>query len=87
MNPKLIFYEKAGEPNTVVLHIPVHYPGTYHQEDEHDVKKRLEVLKRAQHRIKNEIASAENRINNDAIKASGQVDLETAIKNEEHGKR
>lgn len=87
MNPKLIFYEKTGEPNTIVLHIPVHYPGTYHQEDEHDVQKRLAVLKRAQHRINNEIKSAEARIRINTIKASGQVDLETAIKNEELGKR
>lgn len=87
-NPKLIFYEKAsGEANTVVLHIPVHYPGSYHQEDEYDPKKRLAVLKRAQQRINNEIRSAEARIYDEAVKKSGQVDLETAIKNEERGRK
>lgn len=86
-NPKLIFYEKTAEPNTVVLHVPVHYPGTYQQEDETDPKKRLYVLKRAKHRINAEIKSAEARIEAEAIKQSGQVDIETAIKNEENGRR
>lgn len=76
MTPKHIYFEKAKEPNTVVLHIPIHYPGEYHQGDELDTKKRLAVLKRAQHRIKEEIKSAEIKIEADEIKKSGQLTIE-----------
>lgn len=81
-NPKHIYYEKTKEPNIVVLHIPVHYPGPYEQEDEHDPKKRLAVLKRAQHRIKKEIKAAERRIENDEIKNSNQISIEQVIEEE-----
>jgi hypothetical protein len=81
-NPKNIYYEAAlGEPNTVVLHIPVHYPGEYQQGDELNPKKRLAVLKRALHRIKDEIKSAEHHIEAEAYEKSGQITLEQAIEN------
>jgi len=81
-NPKHIFYEKTGEPNVVVLHVPVHYPGPYEQEDEHNPKKRLAVLKRALQRIRQEIVIANTRIEQDEIKNSNQIDIETIIKEE-----
>ncbi len=82
MNPKNIYFEAAkGEPNTVILHVPVHYPGTYEQEDEHNPKKRLAVLKRALQRIRQEIVNADTRIESDAIKASGQINIIDAINN------
>jgi len=80
MKTYAIYYQKAdgaGEENVVILHVPIHYPGVYKQSDDDNPKKRLAVLKRALQRIRQEIVIADTRIENDAIKASGQLDLET----------
>ncbi len=79
MKTYAIYYQKAdeaGEENVVILHIPVHYPGVYKQSDDDNPKKRLAVLKRAFHRIKDEMKQAEERILQNEIKASGQLTIE-----------
>lgn len=82
MSKGLIFYEKTAIKNMVMIHIPIHYPGEFPEPDQASAKQKLRALKRAKHRLDEELKKLNEQIKQEEIKSSGQVDLEAAIEEE-----